>query len=79
MDRKALLNSIMTVGMLCLAAAAVAVLIFTAVELICSPDATVYFFRTSVWRMVCCGCIAVIFPTLVVIERRGKRKDDKND
>jgi len=79
MDKKALLKKIKTVGMAVIALAAVAVFLFTAADLAFAPNATTSFFRTSVWRMVSCACIAVIFPVLIFDEKRKERRNRIND
>ena len=78
MNGKMFLRRIKTVGCPILTLAAVVIFIFTAIDLACTPNATAYFIRTSVWRMVSCGYIAIVFPFLAM-KKRGKGKDDTND
>ena len=60
-----------------LALAALGVLVYTAISLGVADAPSVRFVRNSVWRMVCCGCITLIFPYLAITQliKEGKKND----
>lgn len=73
----ALISRILPYLQLLLAVAALVVLIYTAISLGLADAPAVRFVRDSVWRIVCCGCISLIFPYLAITQliKEGKKND----
>ncbi len=72
-----LISRILPYLQLLLAVAALVVLIYTAISLGLADSPAVRFVRDSVWRIVCCGCISLIFPYLAITQliKEGKKND----
>ncbi len=72
-----LISRILPYLQLLLALAALIVLVYTAISLGLADSPTVRFVRDSIWRIVCCGCISLIFPYLAITQliKEGRKND----